>query len=248
MKGYLIAAICGVAVAVSGCETIGPTSSDLAAVEAGTVGAVMLDYKEFNDLYGYTVYIADREAGEVVGLTGTNNPGSWIGNKSVAVEVVKPGTYEIIKGSLANYNTTANMPLLDLWFAPFVVDAGEFVNLGQLVMEEVNVSSIQKHEQGIVGDLLGLKDSEKGVTFIKYKIEPVDSVRYDAAFEKYPALSGLNPVERTPKLLISDDEFEAAARRAYAPDENGQPPLEEDARNRMVEELIILVMKDVDPS
>lgn len=227
---------------LAACETVGPSKADISSLSEGKTGAVILDYEEFEDLYSYNIYLSNRDTKELVRLLGSDNSSGWV-KGNLAMNTVTPGTYEIISGRLFNSDTAANMPLLKYWFEPFEVKAGELVDMGKLVMERIDVSSIQPHQQGIIGDIIGLKDSERDSTYIVYRFDDVDELRNAKLLEKTPEITSLTRVRRSPTRQFTRVEFESAVLEAYALDADGMPPKEADADKKLAESLEKILSK-----
>ncbi len=213
----------------AGCAT--PASPELIQqVEQAQQSAVILSYREFLNWHmgsATIVNVSTRQTYRFQFHTGTN----VVNMRPSSLLIVPPGRYQIIAGALYTPDATAPLPLIEYWFDPFDVAAGEVVNLGTLALEALNMTSLA-NARGLEA-LFRLGNQSDVTTYIAYSIDnSADAEVSELLASWYPTFAP-RMVERPLQVALDRVQFENLIVRAYMPDSAGVAPDTAVARERV---------------
>lgn len=215
-------------IGLAACETISVSPEQLQQINTGQQSGIIMSYKEHDGLWGSQIMFANTATGQIYSVR--MHGGDNIVNAGPDMVMVPPGRYRVWRGSLYTSDATATMPLLDLWFKPFTIGAGEVVNVGTLKMTDIDVQSIPSDDLSkFFNSLISLGDERAVSTYVMYEVDYSDEARVAAMLKsKYPTLS-VAPVQRPLQVALDRKQFESIIVQAYSPGPDGKSPTSEAA-------------------
>jgi hypothetical protein len=199
----------------------------LAPVESGQMAAVIMTFRPLNkDLEYASIVIQNMETRRsyvLVMHAGSN----WVNARASTLIVVPPGQYRVEQG-LAGYGT--RMPLLEFWFKPFTLGAGEIVDLGALRSKTVDVTSLA-NLRGL-DNLLRFGNNNDVTTYLAYRMEDAETDVTALLTARHPSIIG-RTIKRPLENAINQEEFENLVLQAYSPGPDGVKPTTSVAQARL---------------
>ncbi|HYC97438.1 hypothetical protein [Brevundimonas sp.] len=229
---FAAAAIAVLALAGLGACATGPslTPEQMAGVRAGEQSAIILSYEEYAGMYGAYVRFANVETGRLYQVE--MHGGANLVNAGPDMVAAPPGRYRVAGGSLYTADGTGNMPLLDHWFEPFDLAAGEVVDLGTLHIDDVTVHAVPGMSERVLRALVTFNPNRTD-RYLTYSVDYSDAERVRRMLaSKYPTL-GVTPVRRPLRVRLDRAGFERVVVEAYALEPDGSPPTIEEAQARV---------------
>jgi len=206
------------------------TPQQMEAVRAGEQSAIIMSYREYAGMYGAYVRFINVDTGlqYQVEMHGGMN----VVNAGPDMVAVPPGRYRVAGGSLYTADSTGSLPLIDRWFAPFDVAAGEVVDVGTLRIDDISVRALPGLGERVVNAMLTLNPARSD-RYLVYAVDYSDAERVEKMLaSKYPTL-GVTPARRPLVVRLDREAFEQVIVEAYALNPDGSPPTVEQAGARV---------------
>jgi hypothetical protein len=241
MRSIIAALAC--AVGLAGCDTYGPSLSQLesfAGSEKAMV-AISIDGSAFCGKPGGAVWLGRKgsERGTKFLMNGSD-PG---------VQIVEPGMYFPYGVACSGNGYIYDLPNVSAWFSPVELRAGEVVHLGTLVPWAV-VVQVDRSDLDVVGDAINTLGTSlftlgpsKTIQFPVYEFRPITE-EDRVLLRKLIGDAANHVVERQPAPVMSPRVMETAYRRAYALKPDGTAPREEEGQAKLESELNKALMEE----
>lgn len=187
----------------------------------------------------YYLSLRHKETGGVKFISSAKEEG--FSTTHPAIVAVPPGHYKFSKGTCYRYGYTGgSLPLLSLWFREFEVKAGEIVYPGTLTPSSINVKTKLKG----LDALLAFSTTEDR-NYVSYTVEDQSEEIISRLKAAYPDIDE-KWVMRTPEAIITKTEYEAVIKDSFEPDEEGNRPTIEQARERYRDNITEMLKSKID--